>query len=57
MTNDAKRAAIKKMIAQHTKNVTASAKTAQQSLVKEGVYTNEGKLSPDYGGQKVINAR
>lgn len=56
MTNDAKRAVIKQMIAKHTKAVTANAETAKQSLVKEGVYTNEGKLSPNYGGQRAVNS-
>lgn len=50
MTRDAQRAAIKKMIALHTKTVTASKKTARASLIKDGFYTSDGKLKPEYGG-------
>ncbi len=50
MTSDAQRAAIKKMIERHTKAVTTSKKAARDSLIKEGVYTRDGKLAPSYGG-------
>lgn len=51
MTGDAARAAIKKMIEEHTKEVTADKKTARDSLIKEGIYTRDGKLAEQYGGK------
>ena len=50
MTSSEQRAAIKKMIAQHTKEVTTSKEAARDSLIKEGVYTRDGNLTPSYGG-------
>jgi hypothetical protein len=50
MTSEAQRAAIKKMIEQHTKAVTTSKQAARDSLVREGVYTHNGELAPSYGG-------
>jgi hypothetical protein len=52
MTSEAQRAAIKKMIERHTKIVTVSKETARESLIKEGVYTQDGKLTPPYGGKE-----
>ena len=52
MTSDAQRAAIKRMIEQHTRTVTVTQKAAKDSLVKEGVYTRDGKLTEQYGGAK-----
>jgi hypothetical protein len=52
MTNDAQRAEIKRMIETHTKNVTTDRETARNSLIKEGVYTRDGKLKEEYGGKK-----
>lgn len=52
MTSEAQRAAIKKMIERHTKKVTASKEVARDSLIKEGVYTRDGKLTPSYGGKE-----
>ena len=52
MTGDAARAAIKKMIEQHTNEVTADKKTARDSLIREGIYTHDGKLAEQYGGKK-----
>jgi hypothetical protein len=57
MTGDAQRAAIKKLIKQHTKTVTADKETARQSLIKEGFYTSEGKLTERYGGEKIRSAK
>jgi hypothetical protein len=51
MTSSEQRAAIKKMIEEHTKTVTASQAAAKASLIKEGVYTPTGKLTRRYGGQ------
>ena len=52
MTSDAQREAIKKMIEQHTKTVTANKETARASLINEGFYTKDGKLTEQYGGGK-----
>jgi hypothetical protein len=52
MTSDAQRAAIKKMIEQHTKTVTTDKQTARDSLIKEGFYTKDGNLTEQYGGGK-----
>jgi hypothetical protein len=52
MTSEAQRAAIKKMIERHTKAVAASKEVARASLIKEGIYTRDGKLAPSYGGKK-----
>lgn len=56
MTSDAQREAIKKMIEQHTKTVTASKKAARDSLIKAGFYTQDGKLTARYGGDKKKSA-
>lgn len=52
MTSEAQRALLKKIIERHTKKVTATKKAARDSLVKEGFYTEEGKLTEEYGGKK-----
>jgi hypothetical protein len=57
MTGEAQRAVIKKLIKQHTKTVTANKETARQSLIKEGFYTSDGKLTERYGGEKVRSAK
>lgn len=44
--------AIIKLIDKRTKEITRSRKTARDTLIAEGVYTKDGKLSPDYGGPK-----
>jgi hypothetical protein len=50
MTSDAQRAAIRQMIETHTKTVTVDKQTARDSLIKEGFYTKDGKLTEQYGG-------
>ena len=40
------------MIERHTEAVTANKKTARDSLIKEGVYTDDGRLAEQYGGKK-----
>jgi hypothetical protein len=52
MTSEAQRAAIIKMIEQHTKTVTVTKEAARESLIKEGIYTRTGKLSARYGGAR-----
>jgi hypothetical protein len=52
MTQEAQRAAIRKMIDQHTKTVTANKEKARSSLIREGFYTADGQLTEKYGGGK-----
>jgi hypothetical protein len=52
MTSSEQRAAIKKLILQHTKKVSASKEAAMVSLVRNGIYTKSGRLTARYGGGK-----
>ena len=52
MTDEARRKAILEFIEKHTKSVTVSKETARESLIKEGFYTKDGKLTERYGGHK-----
>jgi hypothetical protein len=52
MTSAAQRVAIKKLIRDYTKEMTASPEKARAALVKEGIYTRSGELSHRYGGPK-----
>lgn len=45
---DRKRAAFKKLIARHTRETTATRETARASLVRQGIYTQDGRLAPEY---------
>lgn len=47
---DAQRKAIKILIERHTAANTATPEIARSSLIREGLYTNEGKIAPEYGG-------
>jgi hypothetical protein len=51
MTSDAQREAIKKLIEEHTRNVTTSRRVARESLISEGFYTPDGQLTVQYGGR------
>lgn len=53
MTADAQRAAIKEMIQRRTAEAVQSRETARQTLIKEGVYTRNGELTPAYGGKSI----
>ena len=52
MTSSEQRAAVKKLILQHTKKISASKKAAMDSLVRDGIYTRKGRLTARYGGGK-----
>ena len=52
MTNDAQHAAIKKLIRDYTKEMTASPEKAKAALIEAGIYTRSGKLAARYGGAK-----
>jgi hypothetical protein len=47
---DQKRAAIKNLIERQTRLKTTSKEIAREFLVREGIYTKDGRLSPRFGG-------
>ena len=50
MTEDKRRAAIKKLIAERKAANTVSRAVARETLIKEGLYTQDGKLKAAFGG-------
>lgn len=50
MLEDARRAAIRKMIEDYTAKMTTSRATARECLIREGFYTADGNLTEQYGG-------
>lgn len=44
--------AIKTLIEEYTKRATVDKETARKTLIKEGVYSEEGKLRKEYGGSE-----
>jgi hypothetical protein len=50
MTTESQRAAIRKMIVEHTKRYTVSRDVARKSLVESEIYTRKGEVSEAYGG-------
>lgn len=51
MSTENRRTAILSLIKRHTKTHSASRKAARDALVKEGIYTSDGKLEAEYGGE------
>lgn len=51
MLSDEARREIRDLIRQHTARNTTNAKTARDALVRRGVYTAQGDLTPEYGGE------
>jgi len=45
------REALKKLIERHTAAATATKETARQTLIRQGIYTDDGRLTPDFGGR------
>jgi hypothetical protein len=45
-----RREVIKKIIAEYTAEITVDRKTARAALMKTGIYTRSGELTPEYGG-------
>lgn len=43
---------IKSALASYTQKATASAQSARETLVREGIYLEDGKLAPNYGGER-----
>lgn len=56
MTDEKRRAAIKRLIAKRTAANTSSKAAAREALIKEGIYTQDGKLRVIFGGRKTTNA-
>lgn len=50
MTDEERRAAIKKLIKDYTAKITVSKEAAREALIAEGIYTENGDLAPEYGG-------
>jgi hypothetical protein len=47
----AKKERILKAMEDYTKKATVSPETARATLVREGIYLEDGSLSPRYGGE------
>ena len=50
--NAAKRAAFAMMVKRYTKAKRATREIARETLIAEGIYTADGKLTVEYGGEK-----
>ena len=50
MTDDQRREAVKLAIRRYTAANTVSSEVARSALIKEGIYTESGKLRSEYGG-------
>ncbi len=51
MPTGSRRTAILSLIKRHTQTHGASREAAREALVKEGIYTAEGKLEIEFGGK------
>lgn len=51
MLSDDARREIRQLIRDHTAKNIKSPEAAQASLVRRGVYTPQGDLTPEYGGE------
>lgn len=52
MTQAQRNSAIKQLIRDYTKKHTKTPEAARAALIKEGIYTKEGQLMPQFGGPK-----
>lgn len=50
MTDEKRHAAMLAFIDRYTVDNTVDKATARAALIKEGIYTEEGELQPEYGG-------
>lgn len=50
MLDDETREEIRRLLREHTARNTASRKAARDALVRRGIYTADGRLTPEYGG-------
>jgi hypothetical protein len=46
--SEKKRDAVRRLIARHTRLTTVDRETARASLVRDGIYTRDGQLAPEY---------
>lgn len=51
MLTDETRAEIRRLLRENTARNTASAEEARRALVRRGIYTADGQLTPEFGGQ------
>lgn len=51
MTDAQRRSAIIGLIERHTTANTTSKRTARAALIGEGLYTADGRLRPEFGGE------
>lgn len=51
MTQTQRNAAIRELLKAHTAKNTATKAAARNGLIAEGIYTKEGKLRAEYGGE------
>jgi hypothetical protein len=51
MTHAQRNSKILKAIQEETTRASASKKVARESLIKEGIYTEKGKLRVEFGGK------
>ena len=58
MTISAERySAIKRLIRDYTKKHTKSPEAARAALIREGIYTHDGQLMPEFGGPAETSKR
>ncbi len=50
MTDEQRRTAVLRVIADYTTANTTSPQVARAALIREGIYTEDGKLRSEYGG-------
>jgi hypothetical protein len=50
MTPTERHSAIKQLIKDYTAKHTRSPKAARTALIREGIYTKDGELMPEFGG-------
>jgi len=52
---EAQLARIRAALTEYTRKTTVSADAARAALVREGIYLENGKLSPNYGGELKVS--
>ncbi|MDR3462094.1 MAG: hypothetical protein P4L76_07255 [Beijerinckiaceae bacterium] len=57
MTDDERIEIIKALGAKYLEKNTVSREAAHRALVRQGIYTSKGTLSPHYGGEKPVRAK
>lgn len=54
---DKQREALKLLLRDHARRSTVDRETARQSLIDEGIYTQDGELAPEFGGKTAEGAQ